>query len=70
VRVAFTDPVVLVSARTLARAEREYLSRTAIRVLQKGERRLSNVASIVMRASIGAAGRRPGAPDGTADAKG
>jgi CheY-like chemotaxis protein len=62
-----TIPVVVLSAKTLTRAEREFLSRTAIRVLQKGEHRLSDVASLVMRASMGAAGRLAGAPEGAAE---
>lgn len=47
-------PVVVLSAKTLSAAEREFLSRTAIRVLQKGEHRLTDVAALVLRAAVGA----------------
>jgi signal transduction histidine kinase len=44
-------PVVVLSAKTLTEAERHFLARTAIRVLQKGEHRLADVAALVMRAA-------------------
>ena len=50
-------PVVVLSAKTLTRAEREFLSRTAIRVLQKGEHRLRDVASLVLKAAASQAKR-------------
>ncbi|MBV9774701.1 MAG: response regulator, partial [Gemmatimonadetes bacterium] len=46
-------PVVVLSAKTLTQAEREFLSRTAVRVLQKGEHRLADVAALVLRAAAG-----------------
>ncbi len=46
-------PAVVLTAKTLTEAEREFLSRTAIRVLQKGEHRLADVASLVLRAAAG-----------------
>jgi signal transduction histidine kinase len=58
-------PVVVLSAKTLTPAEREFLSRTAIRVLQKGEHRLGDVASLVMRAAVGAGGGGASAVAGT-----
>ena len=48
-------PVVVLSAKSLTDAERQFLARTAIRVLQKGEHRLTDVAALVLRASTGAA---------------
>ncbi|MDQ3605445.1 MAG: response regulator, partial [Gemmatimonadota bacterium] len=46
-------PVVVLSAKTLTDAEREFLARSAVRVLQKGEHRLSDVAALVLRAAAG-----------------
>jgi signal transduction histidine kinase len=57
-------PVVVLTAKTLTDAERQFLTRSAVRVLQKGEHRLADVASLVLRAAISAKGS--GAlPDGT-----
>jgi signal transduction histidine kinase len=42
-------PVVVLTAKSLTRAERRFLSRSAVRVLQKGEHRLNDVASLVLR---------------------
>ena len=47
-------PVVVLTAKSLTEAERQFLSRTAVRVLQKGEHRLADVAALVMRAATGA----------------
>jgi signal transduction histidine kinase len=44
-------PVVVLTAKTLTDAERQFLARTAVRVLQKGEHRLSDVAALVLRAA-------------------
>jgi signal transduction histidine kinase len=44
-------PVVVLSAKTLTEPERRFLARTAVRVLQKGEHRLADVASLVLRAA-------------------
>ena len=44
-------PVVVLTAKTLTDAERQFLSRTAVRVLQKGEHRLSDIATLVIRAA-------------------
>jgi signal transduction histidine kinase len=44
-------PVVVLSAKSLTEAERDFLSRTAIRVLQKGAHRLADVAELVLRAA-------------------
>jgi signal transduction histidine kinase len=44
-------PVVVLTAKSLTEAERRFLSRTAVRVLQKGEHRLADVAALVMRAA-------------------
>ena len=44
-------PVVVLTAKTLTEAERQFLARTAVRVLQKGERRLADVAALVLRAA-------------------
>jgi CheY-like chemotaxis protein len=46
-------PVVVLSAKTLTAAERAFLGRSAVRVLQKGEHRLSDVAALVLRAAGG-----------------
>jgi signal transduction histidine kinase len=51
-------PVVVLTAKSLTEAERQFLSRTTVRVLQKGEHRLGDVAALVMRAAAGA--RRDG----------
>lgn len=45
-------PVVVLTAKTLTEAERQFLSRTAVRVLQKGEHRLADIAALVLRAAI------------------
>jgi signal transduction histidine kinase len=42
-------PVVVLTAKSLTGAERRFLSRSAVRVLQKGEHRLHDVASLVLR---------------------
>jgi signal transduction histidine kinase len=60
-------PVVVLSAKTLTEAERQFLARTAIRVLQKGQHRLADVAALVMRA---ATGTRPPAGAGEAEPSG
>ncbi len=44
-------PVVVLSAKSLTEAERQFLARTASRVLQKGEHRLADVAALVLRAA-------------------
>jgi CheY-like chemotaxis protein len=44
-------PVVVLSAKVLSEAEREFLARAAVRVLQKGEHRLGDVAALVIRAA-------------------
>lgn len=44
-------PVVVLTAKTLTDAERQFLSRTAVRVLQKGEHRLADIATLVIRAA-------------------
>ncbi|HEX6068265.1 MAG TPA: ATP-binding protein, partial [Longimicrobiaceae bacterium] len=44
-------PVVVLTAKSLTEAERQFLARTAVRVLQKGEHRLADVASLVLRAA-------------------
>jgi signal transduction histidine kinase len=44
-------PVVVLTAKSLTAAERRFLSRTAVRVLQKGEHRLADVAALVTRAA-------------------
>ena len=44
-------PVVVLTAKSLTEAERQFLSRTAARVLQKGQHRLADVASLVLRAA-------------------
>jgi len=45
-------PVVLLTANGLTEAERQFLSRSAVRVLQKGEHRLADVAALVLRAAM------------------
>jgi len=44
-------PVVVLTAKSLTDRERQFLSRTAARVLQKGAHRLGDVAALVMRAA-------------------
>ncbi|HEX6590356.1 MAG TPA: response regulator [Longimicrobiales bacterium] len=46
-------PVVVLTAKSLTEAERQFLSRTTVRVLQKGEHRLADVAALVLRAAAG-----------------
>ena len=53
-------PVVVLTAKSLTEAERQFLSRTAVRVLQKGEHRLADVAALVLRAAAGAHVAAPG----------
>ena len=49
-------PVVVLTAKSLTEAERQFLSRSAVRVLQKGEHRLADVAALVLRAAMRAGG--------------
>jgi len=51
-------PVVVLTAKSLSEAERQFLSRSAVRVLQKGEYRLADVAALVLRAASGARAER------------
>jgi len=44
-------PVVVLSAKSLTEAERRFLVRSAVRVLQKGQHRLADVAALVVRAA-------------------
>ena len=44
-------PAVVLTAKSLTDAERQFLSRTAGRVLQKGAHRLGDVAALVLRAA-------------------
>lgn len=44
-------PVVVLTAKSLTEAERIFLARTAVKVLQKGEHRLADVAALVLRAA-------------------
>ena len=46
-----TIPVVVLTAKTLTDAERQFLTRSAVRVLQKGEHRLADIAALVLRAA-------------------
>jgi PAS domain S-box-containing protein len=46
-------PVVVLTTKALSPAERDYLARTAERVLEKGEYRLSDVATLILRAATG-----------------
>ena len=46
-------PVVVLTTKALTPAERDYLARTAERVLEKGEYRLSDVATLILRATSG-----------------
>jgi signal transduction histidine kinase len=63
-------PVVVLSAKSLSEDERRFLARTAVRVLEKGEHRLTDVAALVLRAAARAAAHTDAAPsaDGGADA--
>jgi signal transduction histidine kinase len=45
-------PVVVLTAKTLTEAERQFLARTAVKVLQKGEHRLADIAALVLRAAV------------------
>ena len=53
-------PVVVLTAKSLTEAERQFLSRSAVRVLQKGEHRLADVAALVLRAAMRAGGEPSG----------
>ena len=44
-------PAVVLTAKSLSEAERQFLARSAVRVLQKGEYRLADVAALVLRAA-------------------
>jgi CheY-like chemotaxis protein len=44
-------PAVVLTAKSLTDREREFLSRSAVRVLQKGAHRLADVAALVLRAA-------------------
>ncbi len=44
-------PVVVLTAKDLTEAERRFLSRTASEVLEKGEHRLADVATLILRAA-------------------
>jgi CheY-like chemotaxis protein len=44
-------PVVVLTTKSLTPAERQYLARTAERVIEKGEHRLSDVATLILRAA-------------------
>lgn len=61
----YAIPVVVLSAKTLNQAERQFLARTAVRVLQKGDHRLADVAALVLRAASQA---NPALPDPPAPA--
>ena len=63
-------PVVVLTAKSLTEAERQFLSRSAVRVLQKGEHRLEDVAALVLRAAMraGRGADRRAAPDAGGDA--
>jgi CheY-like chemotaxis protein len=45
-------PVVVLTAKSLTAAERQFLSQSAVRVLQKGEHRLADLAALVLRAAM------------------
>ena len=60
-------PVVVLTAKSLTEAERQFLSRSTVRVLQKGEHRLADVAALVLRAAM-RAGRGSLPNDQPADA--
>jgi PAS domain S-box-containing protein len=47
-------PVVVLTAKSLTESERQFLARTAVRVLQKGSHRLADVAALVLRAASNA----------------
>jgi CheY-like chemotaxis protein len=49
-----TIPVVVLTSKSLTDAERHFLARTAVRVLQKGEHRLGDIAALVLRAAASA----------------
>ena len=53
-------PVVVLTAKSLTEAERRFLSRSAVKVLQKGEHRLSDVATLVLGAALGATAVKAG----------
>jgi signal transduction histidine kinase len=53
-------PVVVLTAKSLTEKERQFLSRTAARVLQKGAHRLGDVAALVMRAAARTSGAAAG----------
>jgi signal transduction histidine kinase/CheY-like chemotaxis protein len=55
-------PAVVLTAKSLTEAERQFLSRTAARVLQKGQHRLADVAALVLRAAEGTRGQTAGQP--------
>ena len=57
-------PVVVLTAKTLTEAERQFLARTAVRVLQKGEHRLADIAALVMRAAMRARSSQEFTPGG------
>jgi signal transduction histidine kinase len=59
-------PVVVLTAKSLTEGERQFLSRSAVRVLQKGEHRLADVAALVLRAAT-RAGRPAGSASPNAD---
>jgi CheY-like chemotaxis protein len=46
-------PVVVLTTKALTPDERDYLARTAERVIEKGEYRLSDVATLILRAATG-----------------
>jgi CheY-like chemotaxis protein len=46
-------PVVVLTTKALTPEERAYLARTAERVIEKGEYRLSDVATLILRAATG-----------------
>jgi CheY-like chemotaxis protein len=52
-------PVVVLTAKSLQEAERRFLARTAVRVLQKGEHRLADIAALVLRAATRTRGALP-----------
>lgn len=46
-------PAVVLTSKALTPAERDYLARTAERVIEKGEYRLSDVGTLIPRAATG-----------------
>ena len=52
--VAMATDIATWKNGSLSDAERQFLSRSAVRVLQKGEYRLADVAALVLRAASGA----------------